>query len=118
MKIMAVVAVVVCSLMHATWAEAGAKKVRKLDVLNAKVVGKKLLHETGHVTLLSTGKVKGRLVKKKVSGTWVWKGRKVCTDLIWGGERTGAACRTVAIDGDTVYFIRSNGKQTQYTIKN
>ncbi len=74
------------------------------------VSDKKLVLDNSWVRILRNGTVEGKGPDQgDITGTWEWKGRYYCRDIVIDGETLPPDCQTVTIEGNIVTFTHKEG---------
>ncbi len=90
--------------------QVSADEIDNKEKFSELVVGKKLVQENTWVRILKDGVVEGQGPKAgDISGSWEWKGKYYCRDLVIDDVPLPHDCQAVSIEGDTVTFTHKDG---------
>ena len=78
------------------------------DAFRSLVEGRALTRLGVTLTLTHDGAISGRVLGRKVSGRWEWKGAHFCRDFM-GEGLLGYDCQTVEQRGDALRFTAMKG---------
>ena len=97
------------SLSAATAASAETSGITTRDAFWSLVEGRALTRLGVTLTLTPDGAISGRVLGRKVSGRWEWKGPHFCRDFM-GEGLLGYDCQTVEQRGDALRFTAMKGR--------
>ena len=81
------------------------------------VVDRKLGSDYGWAIIHADGTISGVLAKKELIGVWTWEGEYLCRSGLYGGKELPRDCQVIVVKGETVTFIRDEGKGRKNTYK-
>lgn len=95
-------------LVAATAARGDPTGITTRDAFWSLVAGRDLTRLGVTLTLTPDGAISGRVLGRKVSGRWEWKGAHFCRDFM-GEGLLGYDCQTVEMRGDALRFTAMKG---------
>lgn len=90
--------------------QASAEEIESKNKFLELVADKKLTQGETWVKILKDGVVEGKGPEAgKISGTWEWKGKYYCRDIVIDDVPLPHDCQAVSITGDSVTFAHKDG---------
>lgn len=87
-----------------------AEEIQNKEKFMNLIVGKKLVQGDTWVTIHKDGTVEGKGPKGgSISGSWEWKDRYYCRDIVIVGEVMPHDCQVVSVEGNSVTFTHKDG---------
>ncbi len=91
-------------------ASVSAEEIESKTKFTDLIVGKKLVQGETWVIIHKDGTVEGKGPNGgSISGTWEWKNRYYCREIVIVGEVTPHDCQVVSIEDNTVTFTHKDG---------
>jgi len=86
------------------------KRITTEAEFRSTIVDRRASSDAGWMTVNSDGTTSGVFFEQNFAANWVWQNQMYCRNAVLGDQALGTDCQVVEISGDSVRYVRENGR--------